>query len=442
MQRSFTLPILCTAPIAAGLFAFAIAAGVGPSFEIRDRLGLAAFVFVALLAEMMAVDFRLGGDKQQPHASMAFLPFLGMIAVFSPPIAIAAIAGVVGFSQIFVRRNELSRAVYNMAQAGITAGMSGLAFHYLQGEWSIHGVAAFVIAAVVFFGTNIAIAGAAISFLKSSSVSAVVSQIASGLRYDFLASPIAAFPVALYDRHEAVILVIVLPLLLFHYFHLSKQQLLDAHMDVIRVLIKAIETRDPYTSGHSVRVSTMAQMIATDMGLPRGTVRLVYTAALLHDIGKIDPAFSDVLRKPYNLTPSERALIETHAAKGAAMLSGLRSVDKRVIDAVLHHHERYDGKGYPHGLEGASIPIAARIIMLCDSVDAMLSDRPYRRALEIDRVYEELARCAGTQFDPDIVRVVLSTGALGRATDILSADGIMDTPEIDLKSSAAAATRN
>jgi len=419
MQRSFALPIALSAPVAVGVYLLAYTQGVGPDFEPRDYIGLAAFIFVALMAEGMAVDFRLGSGKQQPHASMAFLPFIGMVAVFAPQITILAVAAVVAFSQLVARRNSVPRAIYNILQGAITVGVAGIAYHSVSHWWLIP---AFGVAAAVFFAANIALAGLTIAYLKGSSLPAIVAHIASGLRYDFLASPIALFPVAIYDTHETTVIVIVLPLLLFHYFHISKQQLLDTNTDLIRVLIKAIETRDPYTSGHSMRVSTMAQMIATDMALPRGKIRLVYKAALLHDIGKIDPVFQEVLRKPYSLTDEERALIETHAEKGATMLRGLRSVEPEVVQAVLHHHERYDGNGYPHGIAGDQIPLAARIIMLCDSVDAMLSDRPYRKALSVEAVHEELQRCAGTQFDPSIVETLLSTGTLQRAVGLLSVD--------------------
>jgi putative nucleotidyltransferase with HDIG domain len=424
MSRSFILPVAIFVPIVGALYMWLATAGVDSGLTSRDWVGLAAFVFVALVAEMMAVDFRFGGGTQQPRASMAFLPFLGTVAIYEPAVALLTVAGVVGISQLLVRRNSLLRAVYNMAQAGITAGLAGVVYNAMLSTSGL--LLAFFAAATVFFATNILLAGAAISYLKQASFGSVIAHIASGLRYDFLASPIAIFPVLLYDSYEASILVIVLPLLLFHYFHLSKQQVLDAHTDLIRALVKAIETRDPYTSGHSVRVATLAQLIARDLGLSSATVRTIETAALLHDVGKIDPSFADVLQKPFDLSDGERALIQTHAAKGASMLQSLRSVNPQVVKAVLHHHERYDGNGYPDGIVGEDIPIAARIIMLCDSVDAMLSDRPYRKALSIPAVSAELHRCAGSQFDPRMVEAVLRNGTLNRAAELLSTD--LDNP--------------
>src|SRR5207253_2912622 len=104
--------------------------------------------------------------------------------------------------------------------------------------------------------------------------------------------------------------------------------------------------------------------------------------------------------KPYDLTTEERSLIRTHATKGAELLLSLSAFGEDIISAVRHHHERYDGSGYPNGLASADIPIAARIIMVCDSIDAMLSDRPYRPALSVEQANSELRKFAGTQFDP------------------------------------------
>jgi putative nucleotidyltransferase with HDIG domain len=146
----------------------------------------------------------------------------------------------------------------------------------------------------------------------------------------------------------------------------------------------------------------------------------VEAAALLHDIGKIDSIYEVVIRKPYELSAAERDLIKTHATKGADLLESLSTVSRDVIKAVRHHHERYDGTGYPAGLGRDEIPVASRIIMLCDSIDAMLSDRPYRKALSIEKTRLELVRCASTQFDPDIVRVILQQNTLERAARLVT----------------------
>jgi putative nucleotidyltransferase with HDIG domain len=176
--------------------------------------------------------------------------------------------------------------------------------------------------------------------------------------------------------------------------------------------------------------------MAKDLDLGNRKVDEIEMAALLHDIGKIDSIYEAVSRKPYDLNAEERTLIKTHATRGADLLQSLSSVSSEVIKAVRHHHERYDGSGYPDGLRSVEIPIAARIIMLSDSIDAMLSDRPYRSALSIERVHSELVRCAGTQFDPAIVRVILTRGTLENAATLVKRSGARASDDVALVNSA------
>jgi putative nucleotidyltransferase with HDIG domain len=261
----------------------------------------------------------------------------------------------------------------------------------------------------------------AISLIQATRFDDVLNRVAgpggANLLLDLVVSPFALIPVYLYGLISVGgIIMIVLPLEVFRFSYLKNHQLIAANQDLLAVLVKAIETRDPYTSGHSVRVAAMAKAVAADLGITGKRLLEVERSALLHDIGKIDADYAAVIQKPHDLNLEERALIRTHAVRGAELLRSLSSVHEREVRAVRHHHERFDGNGYPDGLRGEDIPLASRIIMICDSVDAMLSDRPYRKALPVDTVREELLRCAGSQFDPDIVAVILRSGTLERAT--------------------------
>ena len=189
--------------------------------------------------------------------------------------------------------------------------------------------------------------------------------------------------------------------------------------DLLRVLVKTLETRDRYTSGHSVRVSVLARSIAEDIGLRPRQVKQVEMAALVHDIGKIEEVYAEIIMKPHALSDVEKLVIRTHATRGSDFLKGLSSFPEDVILGVRHHHERFDGAGYPDGTAGESIPLISRIIMICDSVDAMLSDRPYRKALKVSTVRDELRRCAGAQFDPELVEVMLAKGTMERAVGLM-----------------------
>jgi putative nucleotidyltransferase with HDIG domain len=394
---------------------------VGPG----QVLSIVAYIAIAILAEANAIDFRLGKGKQA-KSSLAFLPFLSSIVIFEPAIAVGILSAVVAISQFLLRRNEFLRATFNVAMGVLSAALGSLAYNAFLSPGAPRGInlLGFVALAAVFFSTNVVLSSIAIALIRRQPIRDVLNQVAgvrgANLWYDLLASPIALVPATLYDQYGALgLIIIVLPLLLIRDSYLAKVQLEEANRDLLKVLVKAIETRDPYTSGHSLRVATLARAIADDLGLPRRQAERVETAALLHDIGKIDSVYEVVIRKPYDLNAAERELIRTHATKGADLLESLSSVNTDVIRAVRHHHERYDGSGYPSGLHGEEIPLAARIIMLCDSIDAMLSDRPYRKALSIEKTRLELIRCSGNQFDPTIVRVILQRNTLERAVTLV-----------------------
>ena len=231
--------------------------------------------------------------------------------------------------------------------------------------------------------------------------------------YDLLISPVAFGIALLYiPLHAAGLLVAFLPLFFIRNSYFINLRLQQANKDLIKALVKAIETRDPYTSGHSLRVASLARDIAETLGLSQRQVAEVETAALLHDIGKIDAIYEDILRKPTDLSPSERSVIESHVIKGVELLRSLSSFPEEILSAVRHHHEREDGRGYPDRLRGAEIPIGSKIIKVCDAVDAMLSDRPYRKALTLQDVRNQLLRFSGTQFDGRVTEIVVSSSVL------------------------------
>ncbi len=165
-------------------------------------------------------------------------------------------------------------------------------------------------------------------------------------------------------------------------------------------LAKAVDARDEYTGSHSARVSEIAARIASRLGLDAEQIELLRLATRLHDLGKLSIP-EEILRKPDSLSDAERLVLERHPRIGYQMLESL-GVDP-IADCVLHHHERWDGSGYPDQLSGEKIPLGARIIFVADAYDAMTSDRVYRRRLNDEDAKSELVRCAGTQFDPSIV---------------------------------------
>jgi response regulator RpfG family c-di-GMP phosphodiesterase len=173
----------------------------------------------------------------------------------------------------------------------------------------------------------------------------------------------------------------------------------------IQGLARALEASDPYTRGHSDRVTSYSRLMAVGMDFPEREVELITNAALLHDIGKIGIR-NDKLNKPGKLTPEEYEMFKLHPVLGRQILEPIRFLAD-LVPCVFYHHEQWDGSGYPEGLRGPSIPVGARLIAVADAYDAMTSDRAYRRALPHDIAVAELRRCAGTQFDAVLVGVFL-----------------------------------
>ena len=182
-------------------------------------------------------------------------------------------------------------------------------------------------------------------------------------------------------------------------------------------LSRAIEARDPHSSGHAARVGIMAEVIAERLGWDEADVEVLRMAAALHDVGKLCVP-ERILRKAGSLDADEFAEMRRHPEEGARMVARVREL-RLAVPAVLYHHERWDGTGYPMGIEGEAIPAEARVLAVVDSFDAMTTDRSYRRAMDERVAVVELERCSGSQFDPEIVAVFVQAwrdGSLGEAT--------------------------
>ena len=182
-------------------------------------------------------------------------------------------------------------------------------------------------------------------------------------------------------------------------------ELQEMMLDLVRALVSSVDAKDPYTCGHSERVAITCRRLAEAIGLGPDEVQTVYMAGLFHDIGKIGtPEY--ILRKEGRLEPEERLVIQRHPVIGGRILAGIGKLDA-IRDAVLYHHERIDGGGYPSGLQGDQIPLLARIVGLADAFDAMTSNRPYRPMLPLEQVCQEIRHALGTQFDETLARTLL-----------------------------------
>src|SRR3990170_2259441 len=190
----------------------------------------------------------------------------------------------------------------------------------------------------------------------------------------------------------------------------AKRSIENHYASTVKALLAAIDAKDQYTRGHSERVSRFSAFLAERIGVPPDKILALEQAALIHDIGKIGVE-GNILKKQGVLDPIEFDEIKKHPSIGARIITAVEFLQE-MRPVILCHHERFDGAGFPESLKGTAIPLSARVVDIADAVNAMLCDRPYRSAVALDHVREELSRMSGKQFDPDIVSVVLSGGLL------------------------------
>jgi putative nucleotidyltransferase with HDIG domain len=183
-------------------------------------------------------------------------------------------------------------------------------------------------------------------------------------------------------------------------------QIRDFTLNSIKALASALEARDTYTQGHSTRVTQYSLLVGEKLSLSKKKMEQLRLAGLLHDVGKIGVK-EQVLNKPGKLTPEEYEQIKIHPQLSVKILQPVIT-DEEVISIIRHHHERWDGNGFPYGLKKEEIPMGSRIILVCDTFDAMTSNRPYRKAMTKEIAFDELRRCSGSQFDPRMVKAFLS----------------------------------
>lgn len=378
-----------------------------------------AFCFAALATISGLTAYKKAARRET--GSIAFLPMLASVIVAPSWITVALL----GLATVIVEtaaRRILIKAAFNVAQAMFWVGCSILAYRYLGGEALSRGTTvnygafAGALAAFAFLHTS-ALAGAiSISegknFVETWWSGARVTVIADLLTLPFV------YVCALLFVYWGPVGAIGFMIPAWGYRHINKVnwQLEQTNQELLQLMVMAIEARDPYTSGHSRRVARNARLIAQAIGLRDRQVERVAVAALLHDVGKIHEIFAPILSKPGRLTAEENAIMQTHPIKSEELVRTVSQLGD-VVAPIRHHHENWDGTGYPDGLVGDKIPIASRIIMFADTIDAMTTDRPYRAALTETQVRSEFIKLRGRQFDPNICDKLLNSAIYPKLFD-------------------------
>jgi len=379
---------------------------------------VAAFGVLGFFAEASYLRLRVGSGET--NASVAFIPQLAALLLLDTGwvLSIAALAEL--SVEYAVRKKPPVKIVFNVSQLVVSLFFASWLYHRLGGTSAL-SLAEFklspvpVVSAVVgYFVLNNLAVTSVVAISDQLTFHHAWQRIAGpSLFYDVFSSALAPLLAFLYVHFQLLgIVLLVLPLFFVRHIYQVNMQLEQVNRDLLELMVKAIEARDQYTSGHSLRVSRIASQLARERGLAAKMVDQITTAALLHDVGKIHEDFAPLLRKEARLDGTEKALMQTHPSRSAELVATISAFRGPIEQAVRHHHENYDGSGYPLGLAGDGIPIGARVIMLADTMDAMTTDRPYRKALSYDRVVEELRRYAGKQFDPQLVDVVVRSSTI------------------------------
>jgi hypothetical protein len=426
-KRSTTLLVLFTS-VSAGL---ALASAWSPDGVFPGWWALCTFVVVAFVLESLHTDLRVAAK-----GSTSFIMHLAGCLLFGTFWG-GVIAGAATLVSQVTTGNQAFKAIFNVSQRVLAVVVAATIYAWLGGnfppEYLSFGhpfsspevqkdLGLFPVLALGYLLTNSVLVSLVVALSSDRAFREVWSLNTRGvLGYDLGASLISVLVAWLYLRFDLWLgfgslglVGVIIPIVAVRHVYGLYHQLEHSGQELLQVMVKAIEARDPYTSGHSVRVSEMSRAVAVELGLSAREIEQVETAALLHDVGKIHEEFAPLLRKEGRLTEEETALMQTHSAKSADLVGIISKFQGFIHESVRHHHERWDGQGYPEGLKGKNIPLGARIILIADTIDAMTTDRPYRKRLPLDIVIAELQKCKGTQFDPELIEVVVASVAVRR----------------------------
>jgi HD-GYP domain-containing protein (c-di-GMP phosphodiesterase class II) len=377
-----------------------------PTLPQRPWFVLALFAILATLTDAWIVSLSSPGA-----ISLSFPTTYAAAVLFGP--CFGALTACVGtfIAQGFILRRGVTKTAFNTGQAALAGGAAGLAFNAFRTSPGLSltaNAAAYAAAAAAYILLNSALASGVVAFLGRPFGRMWLLALREGGAFYVAMAPLGALVANSYAQSPWTLLYF--PLLLWVIY---KGFALYAHLrtDTDRALVvlaDTIDRRDPYTFQHSRRVAGYVSQIARRLDLPADVTELIVSAAHIHDLGKIS-IDNRILFKEGPLTGEERGQVNTHPAAGAE-LAGQFKLYGAGADIILHHHERWDGSGYPDGLVGEAIPLGSRIIAVADVYDAMTSDRPYRRALSHEVAVAELARGRDTQFDARMVDAFLADG--------------------------------
>ncbi|WP_326909671.1 HD-GYP domain-containing protein [Sedimentibacter sp. MB31-C6] len=390
------------------LLAIVVLAFLIKSYQITDITLLIVFSILSAIAETFLIPLPVFGAISVSFA----LTFSSILLTDPLTAAIITVSGVFfrcpyvdGRGRVNILNSQIYKTIFNISQSIINAGIAGVIYVYTDKVFNFgfdfYNPIAGLLTLIVYLLLNSCFMAKLMSIILAESFANVWRNYLLGFINIALVSLLGIVIAFSYNSYSlGGILLFFIPLLLARYTFKLYLDMRKNYFDTINMLIRTIEANDPYTSGHSMRVSNYAESIARKLNLPQNKIDILKSAALLHDIGKIG-IDKKILNKTGKLEDYEFEIIKKHSEIGATIISDL-SYMANISDIIKHHHERNDGKGYPDGLSYNNIPLETSILTIADSFDAMTSDRPYRYALSLDDALEQIMSNSGTQFNPDI----------------------------------------
>ncbi|MFE7752397.1 HD-GYP domain-containing protein [Streptomyces sp. NPDC057428] len=403
--------ILCVAVCAAFCAAPALSGAATP-------WGTLALLAALHLACEIAGRVPVLGSRLPVDAG-SFFPLLLAAAFLLTPSAAVLVAVPGSLAGRVDRPPFAARRVWRAAQLALTVGAASWTYAFLGGPATLGGAAGGALpdlpyallpacaTALVFSLVLAALDGGILVTAERMAVGHAWRGLAARSVGPHLVHALAGLMMAVLWRSSygpVSALFVLLPMYISCWVFAQYHRRHAAHRATIRALVQAVDIKDGYTRGHSERVGRASELIARELGMEESRMEALRFAGILHDIGKLGVP-TRVLRKDGPLTPEERRVIELHPEYGHEIVRGIGFLDEARA-AILHHHERLDGSGYPYGLAGDEIPEFARVVAVADAFDAMTSTRSYRRGRPVPAAVEELRRCAGSQFDPLMVRAL------------------------------------
>jgi HD-GYP domain-containing protein (c-di-GMP phosphodiesterase class II) len=387
-----------------------VAAAPAVDIAILSALGVAGEMLAFVLPQRAA------------KGSIGFIPFFAA-AILSPNWQSIAAVLVVRIGLELTARRQWIKSVLNVAAHTLMAAIAVSTYLLLGGRSLIDevsvgtltqitqrdGLPALIAFTVAFFANNWVVVTAIALATGRRVVTVLFESSSSTVMIDLITAPLVFVFAWVFAKFGWIAgAALWVPILGLRQVHLINIELESTNEELLELMVKSIEARDPYTSGHSRRVQHYSVIIARAIGLSERDVSQVGQAALLHDVGKIYEKYGPVISKMDKLTAEEWAIIKDHPVDGANLVSTMTRL-RWAVPAVRGHHENWDGTGYPDGLAGEVIPLASRIIRFADTIDAMTTERPYRKPLTEAQVRAEVIRCRGTQFDPGIADRLLAS---------------------------------